>query len=304
MLNEFLSQRLLFWMEVLNLLKMMNTGIDILHKTDTWIKQIGSPLAEKVLIELIEDSYIFVTSFAAIAWSPDGTRIAACFQAASTVYLWNAQTGMLIDALNVHTRPVTMVAMSPDGTIFASASDDVRLWNVHDGAPAARPHQRHAPSIVHYVTFTPDSTQVISISDHIQVWRISDRAIISKFGFGLDVCTVTITPDGTQVASGSENGTIRTWNIEDGALLAGTFYDSNSGNRIYTVINHLMYTCEGSRLLARGVDVAVTIWPVHNILSSSRTPVLQFPAGEIDSISFSSDGKLIFTQDQKSIIRG
>ncbi|CAE6447215.1 unnamed protein product [Rhizoctonia solani] len=469
-----LAYRLLFWMEVLNLLKMINTGIDILHKTNTWIKQIGLPLAEKVLIELIEDSYIFVTSFAgsvacrstphiyisclpfcsrssevykhywkrtqgllqltgslidyrgsaaieswkddtfmvgtfssngsrylgglgdavvirnvyngtilvgpmlghtkaicaccfssdgaqaisaskdgtvrvwdaykgrliagpfnydtshirvldlwahgihgdpvpfnydanfitAIAWSPDGKRIAACFQAGSTVYLWDVQTGMLIDALNVHTRPVTMVAMSPDATIFASASDDVRLWNVHDGAPAARPHQRHAPSIVHYVTFTPDSTQVISISDHIQVWRISDRAIISKFGFGLDVCTVTITPDGTQVASGSENGTIRTWNIEDGALLAGTFYASNSGNRIYTVINHLMYTCEGSRLLARGVDVAVTIWPVHNILSSSRTPVLQFPAGEIDSISFSSDGKLIFTQDQKSIIRG
>ncbi|CUA71943.1 Brefeldin A-inhibited guanine nucleotide-exchange protein 2 [Rhizoctonia solani] len=474
MLNEFLSQRLLFWMEVLNLLKMMNTGIDMLHKTNTWIKQIGSPLPEQVLIELIEDSYIFVTSFAGgassrstphiyisclpfcsrssqvykhywkrtqgllqltgslidcrssaaiaywrddvfragtfssdgshylgglddavvirdvyngailvgpmlghttdvcaccfssdgaqaisaskdgtirvwdayngrlisgpfhydsslitvldyrvntddldpvvfeydtnfirtIAWSPDGTRIAACFHAASTVYLWNAQTGMLIGALNAHTRLVTVVVMSPDGALFASAADDVRLWNVHDGTPAARPYQGHTPSMVRSVTFSPDSTHVISASDDIQVWRVSDGTIISKFGFKPNTRTVAITPDGTQVASGSENGMICIWNVEDGALLAGPFYASNGRNEISAVINHLMYTPECSRLLARDVDGAITTWLVSGILSSSHMPLLQFPIHKFRSVSFSSDGKAIFTQAGTSTIKG
>ncbi|CUA70984.1 Cell wall alpha-1,3-glucan synthase mok12 [Schizosaccharomyces pombe 972h-] [Rhizoctonia solani] len=474
MLNEFLSQRLLFWMEVLNLLKMINAGVDMLHKTNTWIKQIGSPLAEKELIELIEDSYIFVTSFAGsvasrstphiyisclpfcsrssqvykhywkrtqgllqltgslidcrssaamsywkddifragtfssdgsrylgglddavvirdvyngailvgpmlghtsdvcaccfssdgaqaisaskdgairvwdayngrlisgpfhydtshiialdyrvntddlgpvvfeqdtnfirtIAWSPDGTRIAACFHAASTVCLWNAQTGMLIDALNLHTRLVTVVVMSPDGALFASAADDIRLWNVHDGTPAARPYQGHTPSIVCSVTFSPDSSHVISASDDIQVWRISDGAIISKFGFKPNIRTVAITPDGTQVASGSDHGMICIWKAEDGALLAGPFYASNGGNLIDASISHLMYTLEGSRLLARDVDGIITTRLVSHILSSSHMPVLQFSAGEIRSASFSSDGKAIFTLDKTSTIKG
>ncbi|KEP47113.1 vegetative incompatibility protein HET-E-1 [Rhizoctonia solani 123E] len=447
MLNEFLSQRLLFWMEVLNLMKAIDTGIDMLQKATVWI----SVMSEEALIRLVEDSFTFVTNVAgsaasqstahiyiscfpfcsrssevykhywkrtqgllelkgslmdrrnsaaiaswqddrtwvgafssdgsrflggrgdtlvirnvyngvilvgpmlghtdrvcacsfsmdgsravsaskdgtvqiwdaysgklvidtikydtiathyirSIVWSPDGTRIAGCFFSASTIYLWDANTGMLLHVLQDPPQTVSMLAMSPDGTFLASDSGStLRLWRVQDGTPADPPYEGHTrPTGIRAIIFTPDGTRVVSCSRYnVQVWRIHDRSLISKFGLDIEFSRLAVSPDGTRVVSvtndryGPLGSTLRVWKLDDGTLLAGPYHSG-------IPINLLVYTPEGTRLMSRGGGGIVAVWSVQGIMHSRPTTLPR----HIDSpmMMFSADGTHLLTRDNSSKI--
>jgi WD40 repeat protein len=65
----------------------------------------------------------------AVAWSPDGTRIASG-SADKTVQVWDAADGGHVFTYWGHSDVVSALAWSPDGTRIASGSDDhtVQVW--------------------------------------------------------------------------------------------------------------------------------------------------------------------------------
>ncbi|HEY7355013.1 MAG TPA: TIR domain-containing protein, partial [Ktedonobacterales bacterium] len=74
----------------------------------------------------------------AVAWSPDGSRLASA-SGDTTLRLWDAASGKELATLIGHTTGVMAVAWSPDGTRLASASGDktMRLWDAASGQPLA-----------------------------------------------------------------------------------------------------------------------------------------------------------------------
>lgn len=68
----------------------------------------------------------------AVAWSPDGTRIASGHDD-KTVRIWDAASGHTLLEYTGHSDAVFKVAWSPDGTQIASASGDgtVQVWTPH-----------------------------------------------------------------------------------------------------------------------------------------------------------------------------
>src|SRR5579859_601160 len=108
----------------------------------------------------------------AMAWSPDGTRIASASED-KTIRIWNAATGESQYILRGHTDLVTYVAWSRDGKRIASVSEDdkIRLWNPDQGEAVATWQTPGGLGAV-LVAWSPDSTRLASLDkdSNVAMW--------------------------------------------------------------------------------------------------------------------------------------
>ena len=129
-------------------------------------------------------------SHRAVAYSPDGTRLAV----ASSVGIWlyDADTGAEVALLSRHTGDVFSVSFSPDGSTLAGGCQDgtIGLWDVAIGQEKARlkGHTGYVPS----VSFSPDGNTLASLggpSDHtIRLWDVvsgREKAILEEYIYGV-----------------------------------------------------------------------------------------------------------------------
>ena len=107
-----------------------------------------------------------------VAFSPDGKTLASgALGEAATTKLWNVATRENIATLQA---PGVSVTFSLDGTLLASASDEVGLWDAGTGENIAI-LQGHT-DLVLSVAFSPDGTTLASGSedDTVKLWDVSE----------------------------------------------------------------------------------------------------------------------------------
>jgi serine/threonine protein kinase len=111
----------------------------------------------------------------ALAWSPDGTRIASG-NSNGTVQVWDAKSGEELLTYRGHSsrEEIRDVAWSPDGTCIASGSGDktVHVWDAKGGHRIFiyQEYGGHRGSIA----WSPDSTRIASIGKEgmtVQIWQ-------------------------------------------------------------------------------------------------------------------------------------
>ena len=96
----------------------------------------------------------------ALAFSPDGNHLAVAGSIGAWLYDLTTlgEVGLLVG----HTRALTSLAFSPDGSTLLTGAEDhtVRLWELSTGMNTATLHEHPAP--VYSVAFSPDGSVVAS----------------------------------------------------------------------------------------------------------------------------------------------
>ena len=159
----------------------------------------------------------------AVAFSPDGKRLASCGYD-RTIRLWDVESGRILHVLREHTEAVFGIAFNADGTRLASASADrsVKIW---DTAKGTRLYTlTDATDALAAVTFHPTEPKVTAAGADktIRTWALDDvggRQVQAFIAHTSGVLRVRYSPDGRKLASSGMDGSVKVWDAATGTEL-------------------------------------------------------------------------------------
>ncbi|KAG8791360.1 POC1 centriolar protein A [Ceratobasidium sp. 428] len=308
-LEDFLSTRLLLWMEILNLTNYLDSGIGLLYSVRErlqWLK------ASAKTIGLVEDAYHFLFVFfispisqstphtyisALQFWSRHGPLMERYGQNVQKLVLSTAEWPARLtqsDAtseLAVHLSEASSTTLGANTSQLSSSDGDAEEAGV-------QPHPGHTRS-VWSVAYSPDGAYIASGSADKTI-RIQDARTGKPVGQSLightdDVNSVAYSPDGAYIASGSNDKIIRIWDARTGKSEGQPL--TGHTDRVFSVA----YSPDGAYIVSGSLDETIRIWDAH-----TGRPVGQSLTGHTDwirSVAYSPDGAYIASGSDDKTIR-
>jgi WD40 repeat protein len=209
-----------------------------------------------------------------------------------------------------HSGSVNSVAISPDGQILVSGSDDktITIWDLSTGQEL-RTLTGHSES-VNSVAISPDGQILVSSShtvvsvrtvvnynseshtavmgnvyntiNKIKIWQLSTGQELRTLEGDASVLSLAISPDGQILVSGSADNTIKIWQLSTGEELRTLTGHSES-------VNSVAISPDGQILVSGSDDKTIEIWQ----LSTGQKLRTLTGAGSINSLAISPDGQIL-----------
>lgn len=219
--------------------------------------------------------------------------------------------------LKGHERPVLAATFSPDGRWLATGSVDrtVGVWDFTSRKPAnAKPRVLDGPSsYVLDVAFTPDSKRLISLSADraLRIWQAGadgfSGPVVIKNAHKEWRCSMKVSMDGRWLVTGSKDGLVRVWDLRSDSL-GGPSLSLNSHGHSADVIaispdSRWLASAGQEPAAAEGNIYNVKLWDLtaKDIATSVKT--LKGHEGPVRSLSFTPDGRRLFSGGLDGIIR-
>lgn len=167
-----------------------------------------------------------------LAVTPDSKILVA--GSFGSIELWSLPEAKPIGKLATPKYLVNGLAITPDGSILASASESepaIRLWSLPTGRPITV-LEGHKEG-VNALAITPDGALLLSGSadNTIGVWSLAERKLSTVLtGHTADIFSLAITPDGNTLAAGDESGSVNLWDLKSRSLrgsLRGDAYEDD-----------------------------------------------------------------------------
>ncbi len=190
--------------------------------------------------------------------------------------------------LSGHNSRIYSASFSPDGNHVVTASGDnsAKIWDVKTGGLVAtlRGHTAHVFS----ARFSPNSRQVVTAGGEIaKLWAASTGSEIRAFkGHAEKVHSAEFSPDGTVVVTGSEDGTAKLWDAQNGREIRtievterGWVYDAE-------------FSPNGRAFATGAANGLVALWNVSN---GQKIRNFDGHSRAISSVSFSPNGRFLAT---------
>jgi WD40 repeat protein len=186
------------------------------------------------------------------AFSPDGKLVAGLESKAHKVRIFDATTGAFVRAIDASEAGSPSLAFFPDGKTLAVGSDDgVDLVDLGSGTRRAMLEASASDVVV-----TPDGATIVTASGpELRTWDASGQSVQVIKSLGEPGTTLAISPDGRRLATGSEDGTIKIWDVARGTLLQ-TLHGHEGA------VTAVAYSKDGALLASTGHDGAVQLWSI------------------------------------------
>lgn len=224
-------------------------------------------------------------SFGRIAFSPDGTAIAAGEE--QYVKVWDVETGHERFLFEVPDF-ATGVAFDPSRPRLAGATEggDLAIWNLQSGERELE--IKASDELVFFLAFTPDGKMLASGGEDqiVKVWDAKDGELRWNLpGHEEAVTVVAFSRDGTRLVSGG---------IDPIAIL----WDANSGERLLTLQGHTdtvwgaAFSPDGKRIATASRDGTARIWDAD---SGEALFKLTGHTSTVTAVYFSPDAERLAT---------
>jgi len=228
----------------------------------------------------------------AVALTPDGGRILSASRDGE-IKVWDLNVGRCLQTLKGHQDEVNCVVVSPDGFRVATGSKDrsVRVWDLSIGTCTLILEGHTGP--VNALAVTPDGVRIVSCGDgEIKAWDISSGACLYTVKSHW-IKTVVVTPDGRWILTGSDDHTVRIWDLATGRYLR-TLAKHESG------VNVLALKPDGKSVLAGSWDKQIKMWDLQ-----TGTCLIQLEGhrGLVFALAITTDGRKLVSGGWDQTIR-
>lgn len=237
-----------------------------------------------------------------LAFSPDSKTLLSSSND-KTVRLWDVETGQLLHLLTGHRERVKCVGISPDGQLLLSCSTDgqVRAWDrkllTHKKTSDCRyivKASSRTITIGSVLPISPDLHRPIFATgaEHgrVSIWNLEtgqwQRTIQAHSS---PILSLAFSADGQWLASGSQNHTIKLWDLND----PSEQYRYVIGNAHYSEILSLAISTEYQTLVSGGADRTIKLWDLETGEQRSPKHILEGHTGRVWCVAVSPDGSKI-----------
>lgn len=228
------------------------------------------------------------------AFSWDGSLFVTCSQD-KTAKVWSVPDGKLVASLDRHEDTVTSAVFSPVGDRVLTTSRDktTRIWDAATGEEQVV-YRGHKGGI-EIAAFSPDGSGVVSGDTEGAVWlwqSVDGKPLRSLTGHKGMIRAIQFSHDGQTLLTAGDDDTARLWNAQTGTqqqLLGG-----KGGHR--GPVRSARFGPGSTRVLTTSEDATAKVWNAED-----GKLIVTIPVGtEINSASFSPDGRLIALGDMES----
>jgi WD40 repeat protein len=189
------------------------------------------------------------------------------------------------------------LALTPDGKvlILAASEETSQFWEIGVSFDV----RVLEPTIVGFkpVVVMPDGKRaVFGLGHQMKMFDLHDgKEIVTFAGYTspFAAMAMAVTPGGELLISGSDNGTLTTW-------------ESSSGKEVWSIKAHagwiraVAVTPDGKKVISGGDDKAVKVW---NLGTGREDFILEGHASEVNAVAVSPDGELVFSASSDRTIK-
>ncbi|HEX9133194.1 MAG TPA: WD40 repeat domain-containing protein [Ktedonobacteraceae bacterium] len=236
----------------------------------------------------------------AVAWSPDGKRIASA-SGDHTVQVWDAANGGHVLTYRGHGGDVLSLAWSPDGKNVVSGSVDktVQVWDATSGTRVYT-YNGHSDAVFD-VAWSPDGKRIASASNDgsVQIWDAFTGMHVLSHLSPLNVRlkrtpwnTVAWSPGGKLVAIGGAGDAI-ILDSTTGRMLG--YYGHHGGSA-----NSIAWSPDGVYLAIGRDDTTVQVW---NAATTTNVYTYMGHSTDVFTVAWSPDGKRIASGSSDGLVQ-
>jgi len=221
-----------------------------------------------------------------LAFSPNGQWLAS--GGFRVVKLWQRQQNLQKSRTEL-AAPVTAVAVSPDGSLIASALTDHSIAITNPADPASNKtlvgHNATVSGLVYLA-----GTKLVSASHDktIRIWNPADGAAIAQIDTPAAIHSVAVHPDAGRIVTAHADQIIRVWNFPaDAAESAPPVLEIAGHEKAVTSI--AIIPSAGTHLVSGSEDGSVRLW---TLADGKQTQSLSH-GGAVTNVAARLDGQVV-----------